>query len=399
MEEFVYTGYGKMSEGPLPGFVDISPEIPRCKYDLAEHPFFTEWKDPESGIVSYILTERAAPVHVSFYFVNSSISDDGEYLWFYVAFPPNSSLFLARVALDPAKEDIKWFPQSNFTDRSPMVNPDSSGVFFFSDTKLVSMDNDGNTKIIGEIPADYIANRTIFDISSHLTISADGRYFLVDGVIGNDTFLALMEVKTGEFKLLHEFPYKHNHSQFSPVNPKQFLCPRDWRRHPFTGKYEFMESRLWLMDIDQTCYKPLCPDFWESNNGNTAHEWWSKDGLVCFVDYAKGVMECNPDTREICHVWKRPLCHAHSTAGRRYFCGDQSPYLWQSQPVQILFYDREKDREYNIVSAMPQPPMPRNPYHLDPHPQFSPDGSQIVYMTTVLGKVDVAVTPVRQFLD
>jgi hypothetical protein len=43
---------------------------------------------------------------------------------------------------------------------------------------------------------------------------------------------------------------------------------------------------------------------------------------------------------------------------------------------------------------MPQPPMPRRSYHLDPHPQFSPGDSWVVYTTTVRGIIDVALAPV-----
>ena len=34
--------------------------------------------------------------------------------------------------------------------------------------------------------------------------------------------------------------------------------------------------------------------------------------------------------------------------------------------------------------------------HLDPHPHFSPDGSAVVYMTTVMNQIDVAITPIDQ---
>jgi hypothetical protein len=61
--------------------------------------------------------------------------------------------------------------------------------------------------------------------------------------------------------------------------------------------------------------------------------------------------------------------------------------------VQILLYDRKNQRETPIVSAMPQPPMPREPYHLDPHPHFSSNDEFIVYMTTVNNMIDVAITP------
>ena len=393
-----YNGYGELSKTPLAGLVKLPQLSPQAKYDLGKHPFFTRWQDPASGIESYILTERVAPVQFPFYFTNSSISPDGEYLWFYTAFPPNPHRYLGRVSLNPDKPDIKWFPQSFFHTSSPMVSPDSKGVFFFNGPQLIYMDNEGKTKIAGDIPGDYINNRHIYWISSHLSISADGKYFLVDGCIGNDFFVGTIETATGKFNLLHEFPNVHDHALFSPVNPKQFLFPRDWRRNPVTGKYEFMERRLWVMDIDRTYYKPLCPDLWESRNANTAHEWYSKDGIVCFVDYAKGVFEVNPDTKEIFHVWKCPLlCHAHSNGDRTKFCGDLSPYYWHKQPLKILYFDRIKNTQKEIVSAMPQPPMPRSPYHLDPHPHFSPDEQWIIYMTTVNGKVDVAVTPTAQF--
>ncbi|MFW6007432.1 MAG: hypothetical protein ACOCQ5_05520, partial [Halanaerobiales bacterium] len=59
-----------------------------------------------------------------------------------------------------------------------------------------------------------------------------------------------------------------------------------------------------------------------------------------------------------------------------------------------LFYDREQNKEINIVTGLPNPPFSRNKYHIDPHPQFSPKDSWIVYTTTVRNKVDVALTPV-----
>jgi Tol biopolymer transport system component len=306
--------------------------------------------------------------------------------------------YVAVVALNPEKPWITWYPESLFSEESPMVAPDSSGVYYITADRLCYTPLKGETRVIGKIPENYINNRFLYWAGTHLSISADGKWFLVDGEIGDDCFIALMDVKTGEFKLLHEFNYRHDHAGFSPVNPKQFLFPRDWRRDPATGKYQYMENRLYVMDTDQTYYRPLYPEFWEGKHGNTAHEWWSKDGIVCFVNYADGVFECNPDTLEKRHVWKRPLCHAHSNGDRTLFCGDQTPYEWKKRPVEILFYNRNTGEEKHIVTAMPYPPVPRGDYHLDPHPHFSPDGRYIVYMTTVLGKVDVAVTPVEPLL-
>jgi hypothetical protein len=99
------------------------------------------------------------------------------------------------------------------------------------------------------------------------------------------------------------------------------------------------------------------------------------------------------------------MCHAHCSADRRYWCADENPYKWATEPVQILFYDRIEATEKHIVTAMPQPKVPQNLYrldppycsrdtnHLDPHPHFSPKGTWITYTTMVRGEVDVALCP------
>ena len=67
--------------------------------DIAKHPYFTEWIDPESGVRSYVLTKKLAPLQQSFYFTNSSFSADEQYLWFYAAFPP--SPIISTLPLSP----------------------------------------------------------------------------------------------------------------------------------------------------------------------------------------------------------------------------------------------------------------------------------------------------------
>lgn len=371
-------------------------------YDLSEHPFFEKWKDPESGVVSYILKERIAPIQQTFYFTNYSVTPNGEYLWFYAAFPPTRMKFLAYVGLNPEKPVIKFFPQAGFNDASPMVAPDSSGAYYMSGRHLCFIDLEGKVKIIGSIPDEYINFRYLFRSSTHLSLSADGEWFLLDGEVGNHTFIALINAHSGEFKLLHEFSYFHNHSIFSPVDPKLFLCPRDHHRDPVTGKRFEIEFRLWLMDIDQTFYRHLCPELWERHGVDSAHEWWSKDGMVCFVDYDRGVYEVDAHTLEKTHVWKRPVCHAHCNSDRTLYCADQSPYKWgPQQPLEMLFYNRVTGKETKFVSAMPSPTNPEiyyQAYHHHPHPQFSPDDSMIIYSTTKNGMLDVAVTPVEQLL-
>jgi hypothetical protein len=62
--------------------------------NLDRHPYFEPWTDPGTGVRSYILTERVAPLQKAFYFVNASISPDESVLWFEAAFPPAPYKFL-----------------------------------------------------------------------------------------------------------------------------------------------------------------------------------------------------------------------------------------------------------------------------------------------------------------
>jgi hypothetical protein len=60
----------------------------------------------------------------------------------------------------------------------------------------------------------------------------------------------------------------------------------------------------------------------------------------------------------------------------------------------VTFYDRDRDRATDMISQQPSPPVDRGLYHIDPHPQFSPQDTWVVHTTTVRDRVDVALTPV-----
>ena len=92
--------------------------------DLSQHPYFVPWTDPETGVVSYLLARRVAPLQQSFYFVNASVSPDEQWLWFYTAFPPNAQKTLGIVSLDPGNPSIQHYAQAGFTGASPMVTPE-----------------------------------------------------------------------------------------------------------------------------------------------------------------------------------------------------------------------------------------------------------------------------------
>lgn len=376
-------------------------------HDLNKHPYFERWQDPVSGVESFVLSERVAPFQQSFYFTNASVSADENWLWFYTIFPPNRQRTLALVSLDPERPSIEHYPRAGFTAASPMVAPEGDTVYFCMASSVYRLGRDGNVTEVCTVTKDRIRYRHFTGLATHLTMSADGKYFLLDGDLGNLWWVGLGDVETGEVKVLKEFAHNHNHAQFSTTDPNLFLIPRDNWNDKLSGQRFHLDHRLWLMDIDQTRYEPIRPRDWYAHNSSTTHEWWSRDGLVCWTDYEKGAYECDPYTLDGTHVWNRTLCHSHCSSDRQYWCADDNPYKWATEPVEILFYDRRREKEIAIVSAMPQPPVPadlfrldppycsRDVYHLDPHPQFSPRDSWVVYTTTVRGSVDVALSPVQ----
>jgi hypothetical protein len=366
-------------------------------HDLNQHPHFESWRDPSSDVESFILSKRVAPVQQSFYFTNSSVSPDENWLWFYASFPPNLQRMLGAVSLDPENPEIKLFPQAGFTCASPMVGSESDAALYCMGNSVHKVHLDDSTQVVCTVPEEFIGKRHFSRIATHLTLSADGKYLLLDGDLGNFWWVGLGDMATGEVKILKEFGHHHNHAMFSPTDPKLFVIPEDWWHDKSSGRHFPYDHRLWLMDIDQNRYEVVRPKDWDSGHtANASHEWWSKDGMLCWNDYECGTYECDPYTLEARHVWKRPLCHAHCSSDRRLWCADESPYKWDEKPLELLFFDRDSKAEIQIVSAMPKPPLPRNMYHLDPHPQFSPNDSWVVYTTTVLGKVDVALAPVNK---
>jgi hypothetical protein len=367
--------------------------------DLSKHPLFEPWRDPESGIVSYLLADRLAPIQQSFYFVNSSVSRDGKWLWFVTGHPPGLPRSLAVASLDPANPVIRAFPQTAGANESPCVAPEGDAAYFTLRDAVYRVDVEGKVTLIAHLPSEFVANRRIFRITTHLTMSADGKYFLLDGEIGNAWYVATAEIATGTVKILHEFGRKHNHGQFSPVDPDLFLLAQDWINDPVTGRYLPFDQRIWLMNVSQTMFEPLCPNQWFRHGKRPCHEWWSADGKVCWVDYDEGAYECDLVDRKPVRVWPTPLCHAHCDPTRQYWCADESPYKWKDTPCQVRFFDRRRGKQVNIVTALPQPFVNRSWYHLDPHPQFTPDGSHVVYTTTVRGRIDVAIAPVQGILE
>lgn len=369
--------------------------------DLENHPYFTKYTDPQSGVESYILTEKVAGMYQHFYFSESSVTEDGKYLWICCSNPPAPFKTLAVVSLDPENPFIRHFPQAGITLGNPHITPEQDGVYYPDGNSIYKVDLNGNVSKIFQVAPTFLHGRTVDRLTTHSTVSCDGKYMLLDMLVGGVYYVMRIELATGAYKILNNFGRCYDHAQFCPTRPNLFLIDQDWWRDYHSGEYFCIDNRIWLMNTEGTYFEPLLPNTFYGRNGTSiAHDFWSEDGYLCWVDYHLGTYECNIDTRQTTYVWKRPICHCHTSPDRKLWVGDQSPYQWSEKPCEVLFYDRETNREIPIFSAMPEPKVPRGKYHHDPHPQFVCGGKYIVTTTTVQAETTtVSITPVEPLLE
>ncbi|GDY13679.1 hypothetical protein LBMAG53_25570 [Planctomycetota bacterium] len=366
-------------------------------FDPASHPAFSAVQDPVSGTVSWHLDGAIAPVQRNLYYTNPSISGDGRWLWFAVAFPPNPQIFLARIGLDPAEPTPRWFPQAAFEDNSAAVAPSGDAAWFCTDGAVWRIDAEGRVERLGGLPADLVGGRRVFSTATHLTVSADGRHLALDSRIGDTSVLSTLDLGDGTVRVLHEFQEHHNHAQFSRHDPDLLLIAKDHYRNPITGRSIHHLVRTHVVRRDGSGYRCINPGFPCRPYHGACHEWWLADGQIAFIDYDTGVWAHDLATGVDTHLWREPLCHAHADAAGRFWCADQSPYFWDRAPCQVLLYDHTTGGRWRIHAGLPALNVPRGPWHLDPHPQFSPCGRFVVWMSTARGRPEVAITPISQF--
>ncbi len=369
-------------------------------HPLDDHPHFTRWEDPQTGVASYVLSEHVAPLQKALYFVTPSIKADSRWLWFRYAYPPSRSLRLAAVSLDPDHPDIRTFPACELNG-NPLIADDGRSAYVPIAEGVYRQDLDGEPSELFRVPKDLIDNRKLMWLVTDLTMSSDGKWFLMDSQFGNEwvIWLASADGEKVEFKTLRRFHWKHHHAMFSLHNPKLLMINQGPGRDPYTGRKNDMNIRIWVMDTDGTRYEPIQPDLWFGRNCMSCHEWWTPDGCIDWCDYQDGIYEVDMTLdwtqRRRKLIWPRPMWHGQADATKRFYCGDQNPYKWD--PCSVWLFDRSTGKDVAIASDLPRPPL--NPgdwraYHADPHPHFSEDGQYVIYTTTALGTLSAAVTPV-----
>jgi len=366
-------------------------------------PLFTRWTDPASGVESFLLNERVAPFQQTFYFTNDGMDASGRWLWFYAVFPPGGDTYYGRqlAVVDLAEQTVQLCPETQFTDASPFVAPESGEVYW---TTLLDLWKRGprpedQVERINRFPADLANNRRPLRIATHLTRSADRKSFAIDTLMGRDCFLGDMPLNGEPFRLWQKFDRCYNHAQFSPVDPDLILTAQDGWFDAVTGDKGEAQDRIWLIRRGESI-RPLFPDDPSNMRG---HEWWSADGkYVWYVYYGRGVARVPVEGGKDEMVWDLTLAsHAHVDAAENYIVADViPPDLSESR---VVFLNRKTGRAVDVVSHMPYPDpdlsLWKGKYHAHPHPRFCPGDRYIAYTTTVRGMVDVALVSVASLAE
>lgn len=358
--------------------------------DLTASAAFRPWTDPESGITSYLLHDRVAPLQQSFYFTNRSFSEDGAYLWFYCAHPPGGNSYEGRSlgVYDVFEEQLRWFPETQFRDASPMVGP--GGVYWCWEYTVYRRGPNANdqTEVVNAVPEKVHRMRSGERLATHLTLSADGRELFLDASLGREWACGSLPVDGGDFETWQTFDRCYNHAQFHPTDSNLVLLAQDYWDDVASGKRHSYDNRMWLLRRGAEA----TPIYREPRR--VGHEWWADDGdHVWYVDYNAGTEKVNIHTGESTNVWPAGTMHSHADTTSRYLVGDIN--LQETSEFRVAFYNTDTQRQVEIVTRMPQIE-PR--YHVHPHPQFCAGGRWIVYTSTVHGCSDVAVVPMAALL-
>jgi hypothetical protein len=385
--------------------------------NLRQSPLFTPWKDPVSGVTSHVLTRRAAPVQLSFYFVNDSFTADGRYLWLYCVFPPGGEAGGAAGSLavvDLVKQEVRHYPETLFSDASPFVDPVSGEVYWATGLEIWKRGPEAADVpvLVNTFPAELAKGRHPWRIATHLTRSADGAAFAIDAQIGNEWFVGSLPLDGKPFELWQTFTdCCYNHAQFSPTDPDLILMAQDGWTDAATGEPGKTKDRLWLIRRGEKA-RAILPQEPKSSDLR-GHEWWDRDGEhVWYIDYRAGTERVNIHTGQRETVWANGHTHSHCDRRSRWLVGDiaESPREWR-----LAFYNRETKREVGIVSKFPvypsvresrswslsatTPVYERSRYHVHPHPTFCVNDRFICYTTNVLGNIDVALVDVEELVE
>lgn len=356
---------------------------------------FTRWTNPVNGVVSYILSERVAPVQQTPYFTSPSYTNDGRYLWFHAAWPPPGGRHAVPVmaVVDFELDEVRVYPETQHRSGRPAVDLNTGDLYWSNETDIWKRGPraDDVAVRVNRLPADLMNGRkTIERLATHFTLSADGKCLNLDAQIGNEFLQGAIPLDGSPVEVWGRYTRYHNHAQFSPTDPNLLLFAHEYWKEPANGKFDgsVRYHRLWILRKGGEA-EPLL----KAPVTHSGHEWWDADGQsVWYVHYGVGIKRVDLATRKETVIWPGRFSHGQTDRTSRYLTAD-----WMLDPHRpdciVYFYDRETKMQVEIVRRGPLADELTQITHLHPHPHFVCGDRYICHTTTVHDRVDVALVP------
>lgn len=379
----------------------------------AESKHFTEYTDPVSGVVSYVLkpgrAQNAEGVTVmnqqTLYVTNPSMSSDGRFLWFLCHFSMNQYKTELAV-LDLMTDEVHYFP-SESCRFSPMVDQVTGDALYATPQGIFRRPADPSkeTVQICGVPEE-LAVGTVVHLVCHLTMSSDRTKLLLDSRIDDRFFLGTVEIATGKYTKWAEFETMRNHAQFNPVREEPVFICKEFYTEKKTGKFHSIPTgkdgvyeRMWLF-TQKDGEKRIAPLF-----NRATHESWLPDGsglYYCDIKPEGGVIVYDLDSGTHTRVVPGPCTHTSCNHDGSCWVYDQNVGPWyRGCSWTIRFFNTKTQKFVPIVSVIPAYNDPKHPslLHPDPHPQFVAGDRYIAATFNVDGKMTVLLTPTGQLME
>ncbi|MBN1581815.1 MAG: hypothetical protein JXA89_14010 [Anaerolineae bacterium] len=363
--------------------------------DLDKSKLFTPITHPETGLSLYLLTEKVAPVQQNFYFVNSGMTDDARFLWFYCAFPPSPVKTLGVIDFEAGT--VRHVPQTQFNGSTPYVDPASGTVFWGareSIWRLSPTETDAMPDLVNSLPPDVVRTRTVHRLATHLTRSADGTEFLVDAALGIQWILGTLPLDGGDFQLWHRFDRNYNHAQFSPTDPDMALFAEENHPDPITGLRFPIVDRMWLIRRGEHP-RPVYDE-----PTRVTHEWWDADGEHVWCVWGHESWRTHIETCAVEKIaWPAHCWHAHNSINSDFLICDSNEKFFRGCPSAVYFLNRHSGKTLKLVDNPGMGGITGSSYHIDPHPRFCGQDQFVVFTTTIRGEVDLAIVKTADLVD
>lgn len=374
---------------------------------IQESKYFKPWRDPASGVCSYVMDTDLAPFVQTFYFVNNSTTRDGRYFWFYCAFPPmglGEGSAKTVAVLDLLTDELHYYPNLQ-PSGTPLVDEETGEIFWCQGRVIFRKGPQPSdpVQVVARVPQQYVGSR----LAGHMTFSPDKKHLGIEPQKGLENYLATVSIATGETELWDHFQGGWSHAQLNPVEPDIFLYAQEFYTDFRNGERHIIpwdgEGRLLRSFVKR---KGRAPQVVPTMYCEASHEWWSADGQkVFYCDWIKGIVRYNLASGQSDLAMPYGVRHGYATADERYFVGDRFLDLdgkgwYRGCATSVTFYNSVTDRYAQVLTQSPALYTREEPcvYHIDAHPRFVFGDRYLAYTTTVQHRVSVAFTDMRELL-